>query len=573
MGGYYEIVNEPTDAQLLRSYAERSEEAAFAELVRRHIDFVHSAARRMAGDAHVAEDVTQGVFVALAKNASQLAGRAVLAGWLHRTAQNIAAQSVRTDVRRRRREQEAAAMNELLSAEPEASWERIAPHLDAALGELDDPDRDAVFLRYFKNCDLRTVGATLGISDDAAQKRVSRAVERLREFLAKRGVTVGAGGLVVVISASAVQAAPAGLAAVISTKAITGAATTTIISATKTIAMTTLQKTLIGATVAVLAGAGVYEAHQAAQMRDEVQTFQQQQASLAEQVRQLQRERDDATNRAAALSEEMAKNQSNLNELLRLRSEVTALKRGQAGSQSAANAPVHAGPVNANANANTGPSPEERGRKLGEAVVRGDAGAFSQFLAEARAEQASFKTNRTGLDQQQEGEVAGQTFAPINTAFKIIDDAAGTGSRPAIDALAQALQNPDLREWAVSSLGGLAANGDPTALDMLTHPAKYGVLLASTVSALKPAADNGNQTAIDALAAVANDSGKQPLWYLTAQSLSAASAAGNPTATDGLINISHSTNQFIQGVAITALRAAAANQNAKAAQALQTLPQ
>src|SRR5579862_3308431 len=193
-GGYYEIVNELTDAQLLRSYAEGRGEAAFAELVRRHIDFVHSAAQRMVGDPHLAEDVTQGVFVALAKNASQLAERAVLSGWLHRTAQNIAAQSVRTDVRRRRREQEAAVMNELLSAESEASWECISPHLDAALGELDEPDREALFLRYFKNGDLRTVGAALGISDDAAQKRVSRAVERLREFLAKRGVTVGAGG-------------------------------------------------------------------------------------------------------------------------------------------------------------------------------------------------------------------------------------------------------------------------------------------------------------------------------------------------------------------------------------------
>jgi RNA polymerase sigma factor (sigma-70 family) len=295
-------VNRQTDTQLLRAYAECHSDSAFAELVRRHIDLVHSAALRMVRDSHLAQDVTQGVFVALARHAPQLADRPVLAGWLHSTAQNIAAQTVRTDVRRRAREQEVAVMNELLSVSPDAGWEHIAPHLDEALGELSEPDRDAVLLRYFKNHDLRTVGATLGISDDAAQKRVSRAVERLREFFAKRGVTVGASGLAVVISANAVQAAPVGLALTISTAAaLTGTtlATTATVTATKAIAMTALQKTLVTATIAVLAGAGIYEARQAAQLSEQVQTLQQQQAA---QVEELQQERDDAVKRLAFLS-------------------------------------------------------------------------------------------------------------------------------------------------------------------------------------------------------------------------------------------------------------------------------
>src|SRR6185503_16436651 len=126
-------MNGQTDAQLLHAYAESRSEAAFNELVRRHVDFVYSAARRIVRDPHLAEDVTQGVFVALTKNAGRLAERRVLAGWLHRAAQNIASQTVRTIERRRARESQymGTAMNELLSSESEISWEHIAPHLDA----------------------------------------------------------------------------------------------------------------------------------------------------------------------------------------------------------------------------------------------------------------------------------------------------------------------------------------------------------------------------------------------------------------------------------------------------------
>src|SRR5437016_10111671 len=176
-------MNSLTDQQLLREYTGHRSEPAFAELVGRHVDFVYSAALRMVCDSHLAEDVTQSVFLALAKNAAQLTDRPVLSGWLHRTAQNIAAQTVRTDVRRRAREQEAAAMNEL--QQPDAVWEHIAPHLDAALGELSDPDRDALLLRYFEGKSAREMAQILGTSEETAQKRVSRAVERLREFFAK----------------------------------------------------------------------------------------------------------------------------------------------------------------------------------------------------------------------------------------------------------------------------------------------------------------------------------------------------------------------------------------------------
>jgi RNA polymerase sigma factor (sigma-70 family) len=322
-------VTDQTDSQLLKSYAERRHEAAFAELVRRHVDFVYSAALRMARDPHLAEDVTQGVFIALAKQAPELVERVTLTGWLHRTAQNIAAQTVRTITRRRAREQEAVAMNELILTSPEASWEQIEPHLDAALGELSDADRDAVLLRYFQKKSATEIAAIFGVSDAAAQKRVSRAVDRLREFFAKHGVTVGTGGLVV-ISANAVQSAPVGLAATISAMALTGTAvtTSTIIATTKTIAMTTFQKTLITTTLAVVAGAGVYEAKQAHDARAEAQTLQQQQA---QQIQQLQNSFADATNRLADLLAENTNLKSNPHEqeLLKLRGEVTQLKTAE----------------------------------------------------------------------------------------------------------------------------------------------------------------------------------------------------------------------------------------------------
>ena len=229
------------------------------------MDFTHSAAIRLVRDPHLAEDVTQGVFVALAKNAAQLTERPVLSGWLHRTAQNIAAQTVRTIERRRAREQAAAAMTELLSAESETRWQNVAPHLDAALGELNEADRDALLLRYFEKKSASEMAGILGISDEAAQKRVSRAVERLRELFSKRNVTIGASALAVLISANGVQSAPVGLVAAISATVVAGTAvtTSTAITLAKTIAMTTMQKSLFAAAIAVIIGAGFYAVRQA----------------------------------------------------------------------------------------------------------------------------------------------------------------------------------------------------------------------------------------------------------------------------------------------------------------------
>ncbi len=221
-----------------------------------------------------------------------------------------------------------------LPPNPGAAWDNIAPQLDAALGELAEPDRDALLLRYFERKSAQQMAQILGISDEAAQKRVNRAVERLREYFSKRNVTIGAGGLAVLISANAVQSAPLGLAAAISAAAVlTGTAvhTSTVIAATKTIAMTTIQKVLITTALAVVAGAGIYKAHQAARLQNQIQTLQQQQAPLAEQIQQLQNNFAESTNRLADLATENLRLKSNPHELelLKLRGQVTQLKTAE----------------------------------------------------------------------------------------------------------------------------------------------------------------------------------------------------------------------------------------------------
>lgn len=315
------------DQQLLREYSEGTSEDAFAELVRRHVDFVYSIALRMVRDAHLAEDVAQGVFLALARSAPRLLNGSVLAGWLHQTTRNLAANAVRSEARRYAREQEAAVMNQLLSVESETPWEHLAPQLDAALGELRALDRDVLLLRFFQRQSAREMARSLGTSEEAAQKRVHRALERLRECFAKREIAAGT-GLAAALAANGVQAAPAGLAAGIASTVLAGTAPhlPAAIAINKIIAMTTMQKALVAAALAVATGTGIYEANQARKLKEQVRTLQEQQAPLMGQIQSLREDRDEATNRLASLANEVARLNGNEAELLRLRGEVSRLR-------------------------------------------------------------------------------------------------------------------------------------------------------------------------------------------------------------------------------------------------------
>jgi hypothetical protein len=201
--------------------------------------------------------------------------------------------------------------------------------LDDAMAELNDADYDLLVLRFYKSLDYRAVGAATGLSDDAAQKRVSRALEKLRRVLSRRGICTSTAALSAVIAANAVQAAPAGLAGALSSTAIATAASsssTLLTAATKSIAMTTLQKSLVSATVAVLTGVSVYHARQASQFRAQVQSLQEQQKPLAAQNQKLLSDRDELAGKLTALQATGGPSAASLDELLRLRGEVTRLR-------------------------------------------------------------------------------------------------------------------------------------------------------------------------------------------------------------------------------------------------------
>ena len=215
-----------TDAnQLLRAYAAENSEEAFRQLVERHISLVFSTALRIVcGDGALAQDVTQMVFSDLARKARSLPPNVVLAGWLYRHTSFTAANVVRGESRRRLREQEAAAMS--AGDESEGAWKEIIPLLDDAIGSLSARDRDALVMRYFDKQDFGSLAATLRLSEDAAQKRVSRALEKLRRYFERRGVAVSTAALAGVIGAQTAGAVPPSLAGAVAGAAFAQAGAT-----------------------------------------------------------------------------------------------------------------------------------------------------------------------------------------------------------------------------------------------------------------------------------------------------------------------------------------------------------
>jgi RNA polymerase sigma factor (sigma-70 family) len=204
------------DAELLSRYAEARSEAAFAEIVERHLGMVyHSAMRQLGGDAHRANDVAQSVFILLAEKANQLCGHPSLAGWLHTATRFKSIRVLRESSRRRSREEEALIMNDPhRDAAHDEEWAKLRPVIDEVLTELPSEDREAVLLRFFEGKSFTEIGERLRLTEKSAHKRVERALEKTRARLTRRGI-FSTTALAAVLGTHAAPAAPAGLSATV----------------------------------------------------------------------------------------------------------------------------------------------------------------------------------------------------------------------------------------------------------------------------------------------------------------------------------------------------------------------
>jgi len=180
--------------------------------VRRHVNLVYSASLRHTGLAAQAEEITQAVFIILARKAANLRDGTVVEAWLYETARLTALSWQRAERRRQFREQEAYMQSALQESTTDPVWQQMAPLLDEAMMRLGSQEREAIVRRFFKDQNLREAAAGLNLSEAAAQKRVHRALEKLRKFFAKRGVNSTTAIIAGAISANSVQAAPVALA-------------------------------------------------------------------------------------------------------------------------------------------------------------------------------------------------------------------------------------------------------------------------------------------------------------------------------------------------------------------------
>lgn len=278
-------MQELDDNDLLREYVERASDEAFAVLVARHINKVYSVALRHTGNPSHAEEITQAVFVILARKSPRLRAAVILSGWLYETARLTSITFLRSEIRRARREQEAFMQSSLNETESDL-WRQIAPLLDAGMARLNEKERHAIVLRFFDGKSMSEVGAALGANENAAKKRVGRALEKLRTFFTKRGVSSTTALIAGAISAHSVQAAPAMLAKSVSVVAVAkGAAAsasilTLIKGALKIMAWTKAKTTIVCAVIVGSAMYSVIEHHAGSKLREENQSLRRQMAQI-----------------------------------------------------------------------------------------------------------------------------------------------------------------------------------------------------------------------------------------------------------------------------------------------------
>lgn len=278
-----------SDAELLQRYIRDRADDAFAEIVHRHVDFVYALARRQTGSANLAEDVAQSVFVELAQRAERIKTNTPLVAWLHVVTRRTGMNAVRDAARRQAREAAAADLAaDEVPADKETQVSAMEPLIDEVLEALDPIDRAAVILRFFENKSFRDVGAALRLSDDAAQKRVSRALDRTRKLLLRRGAAVSAAALAGNLSAHAAVTAPPTLAHVICHASRLGVTAAAATSATVPFfVMTTAQKSIAWIAFAAVTAVGIYESSTIARQSVELDRLERQVDRNAKEIAQL----------------------------------------------------------------------------------------------------------------------------------------------------------------------------------------------------------------------------------------------------------------------------------------------
>lgn len=287
------------DAELLQRYSGAGSEAAFTELVGRHINLVYFTALRRTGESALAHDVTQSVFSTAARKSAGLSSHPSVAGWLYTTTRHLADKAVRKERTRRRYEQDAA-MHELTTAEPSREWERLRPIIDDVLDGLNERDREVIFIRFFEGRPFADIGAILRISQDAARMRVDRALEKLRTTLEKRGIQSASAALAVALSTQTGIAAPAGMITAVSSVAM---ATTAGTGGAAVLLgfMSTTKTTFVAATLSTILaiGFGVAERNRAQAAETRLDAINQEQVSLRNRLVQAEKHLSQAETRAA----------------------------------------------------------------------------------------------------------------------------------------------------------------------------------------------------------------------------------------------------------------------------------
>jgi RNA polymerase sigma factor (sigma-70 family) len=308
------------DRELLREYVERQSEMAFAELVTRHVNLVYATALRILGESQMAQDVAQTVFIRLARKARSVREGNALPGWLYHAACGAARDVLRREGRRRRRETEA--MNRAqLERDSQSTWEAILPLLDEAMQQLNRFELDAVVLRFLEGKSFRETGLALAVSEDAAQKRVSRALDKLRTHFAKRGLILSAAAIVTALETNSLQSAPLALTAGLAGTSLSGAAGSmglgTLI---QTVFMTNAKTAIAVAALACAISTPLILQHQT------IRQLRQEQTQSARQLADMAKLREENDRLNGQLQEQL---RAQKDELLRLRAQAAALRQAE----------------------------------------------------------------------------------------------------------------------------------------------------------------------------------------------------------------------------------------------------